>query len=65
MLHASGLFPGFIGDSSPHASVEGARRPPCKVESCTTTAGFVWEAVKRLWACYKPLLGEVLYRWMG
>jgi hypothetical protein len=26
MLHASGLFAGFIGDSSPAASVEGARR---------------------------------------
>jgi hypothetical protein len=28
MLHASGLFVGFIGDSSPAARVEGARRSP-------------------------------------
>jgi hypothetical protein len=28
MLHASGLFVGFIGDSSPAASVEGTRRSP-------------------------------------
>src|SRR5215204_2066335 len=25
----------FIGDSSPRATVEGARRSPCKAESCT------------------------------
>jgi hypothetical protein len=47
MLHASGLFTGFIGSSSPAASVEGARRSPCKVESCTMAAGFVLRPVKR------------------
>jgi hypothetical protein len=32
---------GAHGNSSPAATVEGARRSPCKAESCTTAAGFV------------------------
>jgi hypothetical protein len=39
------FFAGFIGDSSPAARVEGARRSPCKFESRTTAAGFVLRTV--------------------
>jgi 5-methylcytosine-specific restriction endonuclease McrA len=46
----------FIGDSLAAANVEGARRSPCKVESCTTAAGFVLEAVKLRRACYKRVV---------
>jgi hypothetical protein len=45
MLHASGLFAGFIGASSPAASVEGAPAvtplAPLAQQNCTTTAGFL------------------------
>jgi hypothetical protein len=39
MLHASGLFVGFIGDSSPRATVEGARRLPESLHNSEMAAG--------------------------
>jgi hypothetical protein len=44
----------FIGDSSPAATVGGARRSPCKAESCTTAAGCILRTVKRYQAHYMP-----------
>ena len=57
--------PEFIGDSSPAASVEGARRgcPAVALQSRvlqTTAAGFILRAVQRRQARYKRLLAHVL-----
>ena len=57
-LHAA--LSGFIGDSSPAASVEGARRSRCKTSPATVAAGFVLRTVKRRQARYKLALHGVV-----
>ena len=62
MLHASPFFAGFIGASSPAATVEGARRLPESesLHNSVMAAGFILRAVKRRQARYKLALHEVI-----
>src|SRR5687767_6699720 len=62
MLHASGLFVGFIGDSSPAASVEGTRRLPHLPHLHNKTAlrppGSFTRAAYPYWRPSRPLDGN-------